>query len=1037
MPPVLGGRLGDSSRGLGSEWGDRGGLRLRHGDAAVTGLRQRLGGCAALRYVESNRPLAHMDFRILGPLEALDRGRDLAPAGSKRRALLALLLLHANETLSIDRLVDDLWGEHPPATAARTLQAHVSRLRKALDAGAGNGGGELIVTREHGYELKLDPERLDSHRFERLIAEGRSHIATGRPERAASAFESALSLWRGAPLADLAYEPFAQPEIARLDDVRVAAVEDLNDAKLALGRHGELVGQLEALIDEHPYRERLRAQLMLALYRCERQADALQAYQDARRTLVEELGIEPGARLHDLERAILAQDPALATPAMKTAEVPASRLPLPPNRTLGRDQDQEIVSQLLRRVRFVSLIGPGGVGKTRLALEVARRVEREFRDGGWFVSLAATANAEHVPSAITQTMGVTPLKGETPKLAVERFLAPKEALLVLDNFEHLLPAAPLIGELLAAAPALAVMATSREPLRLQAEHRYDVAPLHVPAEADPAGVAQAAAGALFVERALSHDRRFELTAGNSGAVAEICRHLDGLPLAIELAAARTTMLDPEQLNARLASALEVLGTGPRDAPDRQRTLRATIDWSHRLLDAPEAEAFARFAVFAGGATTEGAQEVTGADIDALQGLVDKQLLLRRHDFGAGPRLSMLETVREYANEQLAADPNAPELRERHCRHYVALAERAEPELFTRGEAVWLPRLDAEVENFRAALDWSLRHGKPTQGLRLAGVLAGFWDIRNRSAEGLDWIEAALNAAGDDAPIGDRARARRAQVDLLVDQGAAYKPNEARPKAVEALALCRETGEPAAVARALLALASLDMAESHPQPRRRALADEALLKAREASDDRLVALALMERAGAVTPGHDTGELEQAATALRKLGSARPLLMLYNNAAYNAIKAGSPDDARPVLAQAVPLAQELRDPSYLALTCGNVGLEALFNDDLDRAEDAFEEGLRLCREHVVMHFAPEGLGGLAAIAARRGDPERAARLLGAATAIGPVGDADVNAELEEHFFAPARAYHGTRLWSGAYTAGAQMSFEEAVTFALSPG
>ena len=235
-----------------------------------------------------------MEFRILGPLEALEEGLDVAPAGSKRRALLALLLLHANETLTIDRLVDELWGEHPPATAPRTLQAHVSRLRKALGDGAGNGADSVIVTREHGYELKLDPERLDSHRFERLITEGRSELAAGHPERAASAFESALSLWRGTPLADLAYEPFAQPEIARLEELRVATLEDLNDAKLALGRHGELVGQLEALIGDHPYRERLRAQAMLALYRCERQADALQAYQDARRTLVDELGIEPG-----------------------------------------------------------------------------------------------------------------------------------------------------------------------------------------------------------------------------------------------------------------------------------------------------------------------------------------------------------------------------------------------------------------------------------------------------------------------------------------------------------------------------------------------------------------------------------------------------------------------------------------------------------------------------------------------------------------------------------------------------------------------
>ena len=391
-------------------------------------------------------------------------------------------------------------------------------------------------------------------------------------------------------------------------------------------------------------------------------------------------------------------------------------------------------------MRLVTLVGPGGVGKTRLALEVARGLEPEFRDGGWFVSLAATATAEHVPSAVAQALDVTPLEGETPKAAAERFLAAKAGLLVLDNFEHVLPAAALIGALLAAAPAVAVLATSREPLRLQAEHRYAVLPLQVPAEAEPAAVAGAAAGALFVERARSHDRSFALTEGNAGAVAEICRHLDGLPLAIELAAARTTVLDPAQLNARLADALEALGGGPRDAPDRQLTLRATIDWSHRLLDEAEADAFARFVVFAGGATTEAAQDVTGADIDALQGLVDKQLL-RRHDVVSGPRLWMLETVREYAGERLGANSSAPEVYERHCRHYLALAERAEPELFTRGEPVWLGLLEAEIENLRAALDWSLRRGSPTPGLRLAGLLAKYWEISNRSAEGLEWLEA--------------------------------------------------------------------------------------------------------------------------------------------------------------------------------------------------------------------------------------------------------------------------------------------------------
>jgi predicted ATPase/DNA-binding SARP family transcriptional activator/class 3 adenylate cyclase len=979
-----------------------------------------------------------MDFRILGPLEVLEEGRDVAPAGSKGRALLALLLVHANETLPVERLIDELWGEHPPATATKTVQAHVSRLRKALAAGAGDGVDAVIVTREHGYQLTLDPERLDAHRFERLVAEGRRELGTGDPARATAALESALALWRGAPLADVAHEPFVQREVGRLEDLRVAALEDLNEAKLALGRHGELVGELEALIGEHPYRERLRAQLMLALYRCDRQADALQVYQDARRTLVDELGIEPGERLRELERAVLAQDSALAAPVAETGEQVASRLPDLPSRTYGRDGECAAVADLLRRgdIPLVTLTGPGGVGKTRLALEVAREVEPELSNGAWFVSLAAVAKADDVPSAIAQALDVVPLQGETPIQAVERFLAPKRGVLVLDNFEHLLGAAPVVSDLLVGCPKLAVLATSREALGLAREYRFVVSPLRVPEGDGLDDVQRAAAGVLFVERARSRDRGFELTTRNARAIADICRRLDGLPLAIELAAVRTGLLGAEGINGRLASAMDVLGRGPRDAPARQQTLRATIEWSHRLLSAREAEAFARFAVFAGGATIDAAEHVTGADLDVLDGLVEKHLLLRRAD-----RLRMLETVREYARERLNATAETEEVKRRHCRHYLAFVERAEVDLLTGREAEWLPRLDAEVDNLRAALDWSASQGNPTFALRLAGLLAKFWEIRGMSTEGLEWIRAAMEAAGEEAPIHDRARARRARVALLQSQGAVYDAyglrKHGKAEAVDALDLSRQAEDPAGIAEALVFLGYFEAAESFPQRRRRELAEEALASAQEAQDDRLVANALTERALAQPFSQVTAATAEAEAALRRLGASRTLASFYNSAAYNAIKEGDPEGARPLLERAIPITRELGDPILLILLRGNMGLEALLSGDLDRARVAFADQLRLCREHVIPHLAAEGLSGIAVIAACQGNPERAARLLGAATAITPVGDADVSQQLERRFFAAAREQIGTAHWAAAEEEGGRLSLEEALDEALEPG
>ena len=481
----------------------------------------------------------------------------------RQRALLGYLLLRANEVVAQDRLVDALWGESPPASAVTALHGYVSRLRRVLGAGR-------LETRPPGYVLRVAPDELDLHRFRELLAQDRHG--------------EALALWRGPALADLAFEDFAQSEIARLEELRLSALEGRFEHELADGRHAELVGELAAAVRAHPLRERLAGQLMLALYRSGRQAEALEAYRDARATLVEELGLEPGEELSELQRRILVHDPGLDLMRdRRRTELPASLTSF-----VGRRRELEQVRALVVRpgVRLLTLTGAGGTGKTRLALEVARAVAGEFADGARFVPLAAVAEPELMPDAIAQALGLHQSRGQSIEDALKAFLAERELLLVLDNLEHLLEATPLATELLAAAPGLTILATSRTHLNLYGETEYAVPPLSAREEAV----------ALFADRAAAVRPDFAVT----DVVAEICARLDGLPLAIELAAARIRTLTPAEILARLERRLELLAGGPRDVPARQRTLRDTLLWSYDLLAPVEQRLFARLAVFAGG-----------------------------------------------------------------------------------------------------------------------------------------------------------------------------------------------------------------------------------------------------------------------------------------------------------------------------------------------------------------------------------------------------------------------------------------------------
>jgi predicted ATPase/DNA-binding SARP family transcriptional activator len=586
-----------------------------------------------------------VEFRILGPLEVLDGATPVAVSGAKERALLADLLVHAGRVVAADRLVEDLWGERPPGNPANTLQGRVSALRRALGPAAAR-----LTTRPPGYRLDVDPELVDAARFERLAADA-DRAAARDPARALGLLAEALGLWRGPALAEFADQPWAQAEAARLEELRLAAVELRAELRLVTGRHGELVGELEALIAAHPLRERLQGQLMLALYRSGRQADALRVYQETRALLAEELGVDPSPELQRLHQAILIQDAALEA-APDGRRPPPHNLPERLTSFVGREVELREIGKLLEQQRLVTVTGPGGAGKTSLAVELARQVAGGWPDGVWLVELAALRDPGLVPGVVTAALGLGEEPGEPdrpPPAPLERlveFARDKDLLLLLDSCEHLAAACAALAErLLRAAPGVKVLAASRELLGVAGEARWPVPPLAAPGPEETGGSPEALARfdavRLFAERATLADPGFRLDAESGPAVAELCRRLDGMPLAIELAAARVRALPAGELLERLGDRFALLAGGGRTADPRQRTPRATVDWSFLLLGEADQRLFCRLAVFAGGFTVAAAEAVCAGDglrsqdvLDGLLRLVDRSLVV-----AAGPPAS--------------------------------------------------------------------------------------------------------------------------------------------------------------------------------------------------------------------------------------------------------------------------------------------------------------------------------------------------------------------------------------------------------------
>ncbi|WP_330331342.1 winged helix-turn-helix domain-containing protein [Streptomyces sp. NBC_00536] len=687
---------------------------------------------------------------LLGPVQVY--AEDASPVevgGVRLRMLLARLALEEGRTVSVDSLVSGLWGEQPPGDAANALQALVSRLRRALR------GIATVESASGGYRLPVRAEDVDVHRFEDLTARGRRELAAGRAGEAAPLFAAALGLWRGAALADVRDAPFAGPVATRLEDLRTAAAEDRCEAELRLGRYGEVLADLEAAGAERPLGERVAGLRMRALAAAGRQSDALAVYEAIRERLGEELGVDPSADLREIHLALLRGE--LETPAER-AEAAPSRLPARLTSFVGRDGELDRLAGQLAHGRLVTIVGPGGAGKTRLSLEAAARDRAHARGRVWFVPLAGVSApdqlADAVLGALSSTDGRLYDSGQgRPATPVERMaglFGSGDALLLLDNCEHLVEAAAeLAAELLDQLPELRILATSREALAITGESLCHLGPLDVPTGSpEPAEAAASPAVRLFVDRAAGVRPDFTLDDPTLDAVVEVCRRLDGMPLALELAAAKLRSMSAPQIARRLDDRFRLLASGSRTALPRQRSLLALVEWSWDLLDEPERILARRLSVFPGGATVTALEAVCAddslpaADIAyVLDALVEKSLVVAADEGAGEPRYRMFETVRAYAARRLAEAEAAPAsgsgsgdaVTGRYAAYFLALAEEHEPRLRTRDQLRAIEVFDAEHDNLVLALRSVAEAGDADLAARFAGAMFWYWGIRGLSA----------------------------------------------------------------------------------------------------------------------------------------------------------------------------------------------------------------------------------------------------------------------------------------------------------------
>ncbi len=905
-----------------------------------------------------------LEIRMLGPFEVVAGAQPVDVSGGKRHALLALLALRGGRVAGVDELIDALWGEDLPAAPRNALQHHVARLRAVL-------GQETIVASNDGYALR--DAAVDALRFEELLGEARAALRGGDAAAGAQATALALDLWRGPALHGLTETTWVNAEARRLEALRFDALEEQFEAALALGEHREIVSALRAAVEENPFRERLWGQLMLALYRSGRQADALDTFQEARGVLAQELGLEPGPDLQRLQAAILAHEPAIAAVPVAPRR---GNLPTPTTSFVDREHELTVLVELLREHRLVTLTGPPGVGKSRLALEAVRSLESELRDGVWQVELTRAGGAAGVVRLVAQAVDA---RGPDPLARVIARLRDAEAILLLDACEHALDeAARVASAVLAGCPDVRVLATSREVLHLAGEGRLHVEPLPLPSSGSADGAGSPAVQ-LFAARAQAARPGFELTPDAARLAVEITRRVDGLPLAIELAAARVNVLGLAELLSIVERRLPLLDE--RSASEPSRTiLRGLVEWSYELLHTDEKTLLHHVAVHRGGASRPSLLAIAAkhgldeATVTYLLGaLVDKSIVSVSFPEGEA-RYDLLDTVRDYALELLAQDGGLDAVREAHAQYFATLADAARTELRGPGWLQWMRRLELEHDNLWAALTNARDVPDPLVAARLGAGLGWYFGTAERVSEGRAFMEAAL-ASAEEAPLPLR-------IELLAYVCYLATEEDDLEAAVEAgkrgLALATAADAPWETAMVRLALAFAHD-RAGPHERAVALAEEARRAFEELGDTwGAASSALTGAVGALVAGDTATAANLTAEAVRLHGDydvgAIPAALLEGLLAE---RRGDPEAAAGYR-RALERSELAGFTEHASFALSGLGSVAFADGNIGEADTKYRRALALGEAASAPWLVAHAQARLAQVLAAAGDAEAAATL-----------------------------------------------------------